>query len=244
MSIKVKPMRTHALRNLLLGYCCGLAAPAFVMADPTLQPLDDIQRMAHAFLTAQHRGREDPPKIRLQPLDHRLRLPKCQAALQVFLPSGARTVGNTSVGVRCPDIKPWTIYLSANIRIHDQVLVAKRFLRRGTILSDADFQAERRELSTLPGGYETDPQQLIGRRLQRALMVGKVISPRAVKMPPAVRRGEIVTLIAGQNGIEITSSGIALKDASVGERLKVRNESSQRIIEGKVTADRRVEVGR
>jgi len=216
----------------------------FVMADPALQPLDDIERAAHAFLTAQHRDREDPPKIRLQTLDPRLRLPKCQAALEAFLPSGARTAGNTSIGVRCPDAKPWTLYLSANIQIHDQVLVAKRFLRRGTILNAADFQSERRELSTLPGGYETDPQQLIGRQLQRALMTGKVISPRAVKMQPEVRRGETVTLVAGQNGIKITSSGIALSDAGIGEQLRVRNENSQRVVEGKVTANRRVEVGR
>lgn len=237
-------MQSHIFRNLLLGCCCGLAVPTFVIADPTLQPLDDIQRTAHAFLTAQHRDREEPPKVRLQSLDHRLRLPKCQAVLEAFLPSGARTVGNTSVGVRCPDAKPWSIYLSANVQVHDQVLIARRFLRRGTILSATDFQFERRELSTLPGGYETDPQQLIGRQLQRALMTGRVISPRAVKMMPAVRRGETVTLIAGQSGIEITSSGIALSDASIGERLRVRNESSQRVIEGKVTANRRVEIGR
>lgn len=237
-------MRTPTLRSLLLSGCCGLAAPMFVMADPALQPLDDIQRAARAFLTAQHRGREEPPKIRLQSLDPHLRLPKCQAALEAFLPSGARTAGNTSIGVRCPDAKPWTLYLSANIRIHDQVLVARHFLRRGTILSAADFQPERRELSTLSSGYETDPQQLIGRQLQRALMAGKVISPRAVKIPPAVRRGETVTLIAGQSGIEITSSGIALNDASIGEWLRVRNERSQRVVEGKVTANRRVEVGR
>lgn len=237
-------MRTPTLQNLLLSGCCGLAASTFVMADPTLQPLDDIERAAHTFLTAQHRGREEPPNIRLQPLDPRLRLPKCQAALEAFLPSGARTAGNTSIGVRCPDAKPWILYLSANIQIHDQVLVAKRFLRRGTILSAADFQSERRELSTLPSGYETDPQQLIGRQLQRALMAGKVIPPRSVKIPPAVRRGETVTLVAGQSGIEITSSGIALNDARIGERLRVRNERSQRVIEGKVTANRRVEVGR
>ncbi|HRY18515.1 MAG TPA: flagellar basal body P-ring formation chaperone FlgA [Candidatus Competibacteraceae bacterium] len=237
-------MQPHIFRSFLLGCCCGLAVPAFVRADPALQSLDDIQRTAHAFLTVQHRDRKELPKIRLQSLDRRLRLPKCQAALEAFLPSGARTTGNTSVGVRCPDAKPWSIYLSANVRIYDQVLIARRFLRRGTILSAVDIQLERRELSTLPGGYETDPQQLIGRQLQHALMIGKVISPRSVKMTPAVRRGETVTLIAGQSGIEITSSGIALSDASIGERLRVRNESSQRVIEGKVTANRRVEIGR
>ncbi|MCP5158862.1 MAG: flagellar basal body P-ring formation protein FlgA [Gammaproteobacteria bacterium] len=231
------------LRNFLLGCCCGLAIPMFVMANPALQPLDDIQRTAYAFLMAQHRHREEVAQIRLQPSDRRLRLPQCRTALEAFLPSGARTVGNTSVGVRCPDVKPWTIYLSANIRVYDRVLVARRFLRRGSILSASDLQPERRELSTLPGGYETDPQKLIGQQLQRALMVGTVISPRAVKILPAIQRGETVTLVAGQSGIEITSSGIALDDASIGERLRVRNESSQRVVEGKVTADRRVEVG-
>lgn len=229
------------LRHFLLAGGCGLAV--FANADNALQPLDDIARTVQTFLIAQHQQRAEPPEIRLQPLDPRLRLPKCRAALEAFLPSGAKNVGNASIGVRCAD-PAWTVYQRAEIRVYDQVLVARHFLRRNAILSAADLRSERRELSALPGGYETDPAQLIGRQLRQAFMAGMVISPRAVKMPSAVRQGDTVTLIVRQGGMQVTSSGIALSDAGLGERVRVRNSASQRVIEGTVIEERRVEVGK
>lgn len=233
-------LTAHRLRILLFAGSCGLAA--FALADGAIQALDDISRTVQTFLIEQHQQRAEPPQIRLQPLDPRVRLPPCQAPLEAFLPSGAKNVGNASIGVRCPN-PAWTIYQRAEIHIHDQVLVANRFLRRNSILGAADFRAERRELSALPGGYETDPKQLIGKQLRQALMAGMVISPRAVKIPPAVRQGETVTLIAGQSGMQVTSSGIALSDAGIGERVRVRNETSKRVIQGTVVEQGRVEVG-
>lgn len=230
------------LRNLLFACChCGLAA--FAMADNAIQPLAEIPGVVQTFLMEQHQDRAEPPQVRLQPLDPRLRLPKCRAALEAFLPSGAKNVGNASVGVRCPD-PAWTVYQRAEIRVHDQIAVASRFLQRGVLLNAADIQLERRELSALSGGYETDPEQLIGKQLRQALMAGAVISPRSVKIPPAVRQGEAVILVARSGGMEVTSSGIALGDAGVGERVRVRNEASQRTVEGLVIDRRRVEVGR
>lgn len=44
--------------------------------------------------------------------------------------------------------------------------------------------------------------------------------------------------------MEITSSGIALSDAGLGERLRVRNQTSKRVVEGTAMSNHRVEVGR
>lgn len=226
------------LPGILLA-CCGLA-----MADEAIQPLDAIQQRAHEFLAARHPNRAEPPQIHLRNLDPRLRLPKCEVALEAFLPSGAKTVGNTSVGVRCPGSRPWTVYQSANVQIFDQVVVANRFLDKGTILSAADLKTERRELSALTGGYETVPDRLIGRQSRRALTAGTVIGSQDLKAVPLIKQGETVTLVSRQGGMEVRSSGIALGDADLGQRIRVRNETSKRVVEGTVTASHQVEVGR
>lgn len=235
------------MNRRLLGvllHCCGLAAPLGTTADEAIQPLDTIQRQAREFLAAQHRNRAEPPEIRLNDLDPRLRLPKCGAPLEAFLPGGAKPVGNTSVGVRCPGARPWTVYQRAGVRIFDQVLIARRFLAKGTILSAVDLKAERRELSALVGGHETNPENLIGKQLRRALAAGAVVAPQAVKAIPLIKQGETVTLVIRQGGMEVSSSGIALSDAEPGQRVRVRNATSKRVVEGTVTASGRVEVGR
>jgi flagella basal body P-ring formation protein FlgA len=227
----------------LLIYC-GLATPIRATADEAIQPLDTIQRQVYEFLAAQHQNRAEPPEIRTNNLDPRLRLPKCGAALEAFLPGGAKPVGNTSVGVHCPGPRPWTVYQRASVRIFDQVLVASRFLAKGTILSATDLKTERRELSALPDGHETIPENLLGKQLRRALTAGAVVAPQAVKAIPLIRQGETVTLVIRQGGMEVSSSGVALSDAELGQRLRVRNEASKRVVEGTVTASHRVEIGR
>ena len=179
--------------------------------DEAIQPLETIQRQAHELLSAQHRDRAEPPQIRVNELDPRLRLPNCQAKLEAFLPGGAKPVGNTSVGVRCPNPR-WTVYQRASVRIFDRVLMANHHLAKGTVLSAADLRAERHELSVLPGGYETAPERLIGKQLRRALPAGAVIPPQAVKAAPLIKQGETVTLVIRQGGMEVSSSGIALSE--------------------------------
>lgn len=237
---------SRRVAGLVMG-CCGLMVSASTLGEEAIQafePLEAIQRRAFDFLAAQHRQRAEPPRIRLGSLDPRLRLPKCGTLLEVFLPGGARVMGNTSVGVRCPGPGPWTVYQSASVEVFDPVLVASRFLNKGTVLVAADFHAERRDLSTLPGGYETAPERLIGKQLRRPLMAGTVISPQAVRTLPAIRRGETVTLVIREGGLEVGSSGVALGDASGGERLRVRNSGSGRVVEGTVASGHQVEVGR
>lgn len=227
------------LSNLLL--LLGLALGAFAHGDDAVQELDEIAQTVQTFLLEQHQQRHEVPQIRLQEQDSRLRLPKCRAVLQAFLPSGAKNVGNTAVGVRC--LEPsWTVYQRATVHVYDQVLVAQHFLRRNTTLSAHDLKAERRELSALPGGYETDAAQLIGKQLRQALMAGMVISPRHVKIPSAVRQGDTITLVVRNSGMEVTSRGIALGEAGLGQRVRVRNTASQRVVEGVVVGERRVEV--
>jgi flagella basal body P-ring formation protein FlgA len=235
-------IRSWFPRAVLIG-SCGLVTPALALADGTIQRLDAIERTVRTFLLEQHRDRAEPPQIRLQPLDARLRLAPCGSSLEAFLPSGARTVGNTLVGVRCPGPQTWTVHQNANVQVFDRVMVTGRVLNRGTILRAADLRAERRELSALTSGYETAPERLVGKRLQRALTAGAVIPPNAVRAVPAIRRGETVTLVIESQGMTVSSSGAALDDGYLGQRLRVRNPGSERIIEGVVTGERRVAVG-
>ncbi len=238
-------MRTRLrFPRILLITSCGLAAPAFALADGTIHPLDAIQQTVSAFLLEKHRDSAEPPKIRLQPPDSRLRLSPCGSPLEAFLPGGARTIGNTTVGVRCPGPQTWTIYQNANVQVFGHVTVASRILNRGTILRAADLRSERRELSVLTSGYETAPERLVGKRLQRALTAGAVIPPNAVRQDPVIRRGETVTIVIESQGMKVSSSGAALGDGYLGERLQVRNTSSERIVEGLVIDDRRIEIVR
>jgi flagella basal body P-ring formation protein FlgA len=68
------------------------------------------------------------------------------------------------------------------------------------------------------------------------LAAGAAFTPRSLKLQKVVRRGEQILLVAATSAMEVRMNGTALEDASVGETIKVKNSSSQRVVEGVVEA--------
>jgi flagella basal body P-ring formation protein FlgA len=58
-----------------------------------------------------------------------------------------------------------------------------------------------------------------------------------------VRRGQQVTLVAANGGIEIRAQGLVLADAGAADRVRVQNVSSLKVIEGVVENENVVRVG-
>lgn len=230
------------LAHMIKSLCFGLLLMPTVLMAESVQSLTAIQQQVETFLLDLQGDNREGLEIHVSPLDSRLRLANCDAKLETFLATGARAIGNTSVGVRCSGSRPWTVYLRAQVRSFGHVLVASRFLPRGTLLSQADLGTERRDLTTLPAGYETDAKRLIGKRLRRSVREQAVIPPRALEAPKLVNRGDRVTIVVNHAGMQVTASGTALRDGVQGEYVRVRNETSERIIEGEVIAARRVQV--
>lgn len=173
-------------------------------------------------------------EITISRLDPRLKLRQCQRPLEPFLPPGANLSGNTSIGVRCEDYKPWSLYVSAKITKYTDVYVATRYLPRGAKIKKSDIILKRNNISNLPIGYITDLDNILGKVLRRSLPHNKVVSPNALIEPVLVQRGQKVTIIAQNTVVKVHMKGKALKNGSEGEVIRVQNLSSKRIIEGKV----------
>ena len=63
-----------------------------------------------------------------------------------------------------------------------------------------------------------------------------MISPGALGGRRLVRAGDQVQMVAALNGIEVRATGVALGSGDNGARLRVRNESSGKIIDAMVSA--------
>ena len=94
-----------------------------------------IRISAESYLQATASSRHDGrTEVRLGALDPRLRLKACQAPLDSFTPPGSRPLGNTTIGVRCPDQGGWTVYITARIDTFGPVLVSRQPMIRGDIV--------------------------------------------------------------------------------------------------------------
>ncbi len=200
------------------------------------QSTETLRQTVRAFLQIQTAKRaEQDIEISVGRIDRRLKLTACQKPPTAFLAAGAKLQGKLTVGLRCTDPKPWTVYIPAQIKIFAEVIAAAQPLLRGNEISTTDIISVRQELSQLRSGYFTKAESVIGKILTQNLSAGHAITPKRVKAAFLVRRGEKVTIEVSIGTLKVKGKGEALKDAVRGELVSVRNSQSKRIIQGVVT---------
>ena len=182
-------------------------------------------------------------QIKLGHLDKRLKLQACTQPLQTYLAPGAKAVGKTTVGVRCEGTRSWALYVPATINIFSTVYKTAHGLPRGHIIRDRDIEQTEHNLAQLNYGYFTDKSKLIGMQTRRRLSQGRVITPNQVKPPLLIKRGEQVALVSRSGLFTVRMNGKAMMDGAYGDRIRVKNSSSSRIIEGKVSQSGVVMIG-
>ena len=207
----------------------ALAADAGAAA---LQPLADIRSAVRDFAVREVGGPDRNVSIEVGRLDPRLRLAACADPLTTYFSPGARTLGHTTVGVRCDAPRAWSLFVPLHIDRLERVAVAPVALPRGHVIGAADVAFELRSVARLRQGYFKPNQGLIGKVTTRAVAAGTPYTHHLVAAEKLVRRGQRVVLSLRGGRVAVRVAGTALKDGARGDRIPVRNLSSRRIIEG------------
>ena len=211
-------------------------------SSTTWQPTQEIAATAESFLQKRIGTAAGSTRAQAQRLDPRHRLARCDKPLEAFLRRGAKITARTIVGVRCTGTKPWKLYVPVDVVVTDSVLVARRTLRRGQVLTADDLVSEQRDVSRLTQGYVSDARELIGQRMKTQLLAGRILTPAVLQADIAVKRGQTVTLTVASGSMTIQMSGKALMDGALSQRIRVENTNSGRIVEGIVRSREHVEV--
>lgn len=175
-------------------------------------------------------------------MDDRLKLPACESALTSSTPYTATRSSRLTVEVACDSPRAWKIYVPVKLEVFAPVVVAARSLPRDAVLAAADITMEDRELASLTRGYVQDPAFVIGQKLKRPVNHGTTVTPNMLLTPPAIRRGQIVTVRAHSDAFSVAMTGTALQNGKLGEVIDITNNSSNRRVQAIVRSARVVEV--
>lgn len=220
----------------LLGLGLAWSGAAQAGTADGLQSADSVRATAEQALREHFALPGSRAVVESDPLDLRLRLDACEQPLRAVIPPQAKPSARMTVQVRCPQPGSWMVRVPLKLQLFRQVLVTNRPLLRGDGLSAADVHVEERDVTRLGYGYIERLDQVSGRTLARALGVGSVVSPGALGGRRMVRAGDHVQVVAQLAGIEVRATGVALGSGDNGARLRVRNESSGRVLDAMVSA--------
>lgn len=222
--------------------CAAAACLPLTLAAAAIEPLENIRAAAREAAAADAAATGRPIEIEVGRLDPRLRLARCPQPLTASLAPGNRSLGYSTVGVRCDGAAPWTIFVPVTVKQTFDVAVVTTPLARGQTITAADVRLESLSVATARTAFFQSLDEVIGMQAQRPVAAGTVLAPAMVKAPRAVRRGERVVLALSAGTVSVRVAGTALKDAALGERVPVRNASSRRVVEGVVSEPGVVEV--
>ncbi|MCP1675627.1 flagella basal body P-ring formation protein FlgA [Natronocella acetinitrilica] len=219
-----------------------LLTPLLAGAANGVQSLESIRDAARVYAEGQLLSPGQRGQVTIGRLDPRLRLRQCSLPLETFQHQTNRQGGRTTIGVRCADQAPWTIYVSAQVDSFVEVYTVGRTLSRGERLREADLSLLEVNVGTLGHGYFTEADQVVGMELRRPARSGEVLTPAMITLPELVRRGQTVTVLASSGSAQVSMRGEAMEGGAMGDRIRVRNVQSQRVIEGEIIGDGRVRV--
>ncbi|MCG7927065.1 MAG: flagellar basal body P-ring formation protein FlgA [Candidatus Thiodiazotropha taylori] len=174
--------------------------------------------------------------VKITPLDHRLKLARCEAPLEAFSPPGGVKLGRTTVGIRCQTPSPWSIYISANVSIESPVVVAVRDLARGQAITGKDLKIKISDTSHLLRGYFETIDEVVGQTSKRTIRRGQVVTPSMLVVRKTIKRGDQVTIVAGAGGIQVRMQGKAMKQGNPGDLITVMNTKSKKQVEARVVS--------
>ncbi|MGB1580933.1 MAG: flagellar basal body P-ring formation chaperone FlgA [Nevskiales bacterium] len=211
-------------------------------AGATALPVKAVDIAEVAERTATAAAQQPGVKTQVQArLDDRVAMPACDSELQGSVHSDTNTA--MSIAVSCSAPQPWTLYVPVRLQREAQVVVLASSLPAGTILQAGHLSQQIKDIGQLSYGYLQDSKAVIGYRLRRPLQAGWALSGNDVESPRLIHRGDTVTLVARLGSIEVRAQGQALSDAGANEPLRVKNLSSRRIVDGRVSGDGTVSVG-
>ncbi len=126
---------------------------------------------------------------------------------------------------------------SIDVRLYENVLVAKNRVKSRDPISVSDFMIERVETNKLVGNPVKEFSELEGMRASKTISKGKILTESMLELIPVVRRGERVKIVYESGVLHVESYGIAKKDAVVGEVVEVKNTASGRNVYGRASEE-------
>lgn len=133
--------------------------------------------------------------------------------------------------------------VTADVRIWRPVVVASHMIKRGEEMAMVGCELAERDVTKVRAAYYSDIQVLEGMQARRTLSMGDIITDGHIEKIPIVRRGDAIRLVARAGRMNMSAAGEAMQNGGVGDRIRVKNSDSGKIVYGHILEDGAIQVG-
>ncbi|MDR1271057.1 MAG: flagellar basal body P-ring formation chaperone FlgA, partial [Planctomycetaceae bacterium] len=217
VTLAANPLRKESVTPLLVKNLEEQIADAIVVY------------LNHCTTTETGKISNDPWKVSVKLTQEQTKLLATSGQIEEIF-GGSSNQWNTAAnrqrfGVRMQGLDPITqqnvvVTIDAVVELPQQVVVLRRSLPKGYIISESDVILRRME-NLKEENFFVDITEVVGRETTGAVRERSVLTSGMIKKPTWVHKGDIVTVRLYNNGISVRTEGVAKNDGTQGDTIPV-----------------------
>tara|TARA_B100000686_G_C16765230_1_gene961328 strand:- start:38 stop:1081 length:1044 start_codon:yes stop_codon:yes gene_type:complete len=126
-------------------------------------------------------------------------------------------------------------------RVTDIPVLASN-IQRGDVIRERDIKMTSVRQDQITQDIVLSRDDLIGMAPRRTLTTDRPVRLTDLERPQIVKKGETITMVLKNGPMTLTAKGKALDNGSMGDTIRVLNESSKRTVDAQVTGTQRAEI--
>lgn len=205
---------------------------------------EQITKAVHAFIVKHAPWSVEQMTIRPIQYAQSHRVPPGKVALQVIPSRHADWLGAMPfrVNIMVDGHAVQRTSVPAYIEVWQEVVLAAKPLGRNQPITRDDVKIETMNIARIPASAIMRLDQVLGRRANRPIAVNSVLRNDQVDLPPIIRRGDVVQVLAESETLRVTTQAVAQENGGLGETIRVMNMRSRKNIHAQVVDAQTVRV--
>ncbi len=126
------------------------------------------------------------------------------------------------------------------VEVYHPVVVAQKGVEKGDKFTRENVALVRKPTSALLSGSIDQLSSVLGRTAGAPLAPGTVLRMTQIYDPPVVKHGDLLEAVVRRGNVEITVQVRAVEDGKAGDRIRVENTESHKVLAGKVLDEKTV----
>ncbi|WP_241622463.1 flagellar basal body P-ring formation chaperone FlgA [Rosenbergiella australiborealis] len=163
-------------------------------------------------------------------------LQPCSTALQFSAPLTPALVTRFPLLIQCDAAHAsWRVRAQVNVELRLAAVIAARAINPGSVVTAEDIQFA--PLTFKPGmrvDVVTQLNDALQMTVKRSVAEGQPLRESFLSTPRLMSRNQPITLVIQQEGLELSTGGIALQNGGKGATIRVKNSSSGRVLSGTI----------
>jgi flagella basal body P-ring formation protein FlgA len=134
------------------------------------------------------------------------------------------------------------VTVPATIDVWSDVVLAAIPLGKYQIIEAKHVRIEKMNLARVPENAVLHIEQAVGSRTNRNIAVNSILRGDQLELPPVVKRGDVVQVVAESKRMKISVKARAKESGAEGKTIRVQNLRSKKTIYAQVVDSQTVQV--